>query len=543
ILEYFAHFGIVERTIVFYAYLIINAGIIWKLIMIPVLKLFRIGRIISHEQAAEIIGDHFSTIDDKLLNTLHLKKLGNEYSRELIEAGINQKINALQPIPFTSAISLSGNKKYIKYILPPLAVIVLLLVSAPGIITGPTERIVKYYDYYEKEKPFELIILNDSLKAIQQEDFVLNIQVEGDETPDHILITIGDNSFRLSKENKTSYYYRFKNIQRNTKFMLSAGKVHTKEYEIIVFPRPIILNFEIELDYPEYILKKDEVVENMGDVVVPEGSVILWRFYTRDTESLIFSVDDQVINVQKKKSNAFNYSGTFYQSTAYSVKTRNKFLLNSDSLFYLIKIIPDQYPTIAVEEYNDSIFENRIYFRGIIKDDYGFTTLTFNYKKQQEEQNEKKSGRTKNIRIDIRKSLNHQQFFHFFDVSAIDARPGDEIEYYFEVWDNDGVNGSKSSKSHMMVFKIPTLEEIDADAEQTNADIKDELSNAMKDIKALQKELTDLSKRLMEKTDISWQEKQQIQELLDKQAELQNRIENIQKQNTERSLKEQQYKK
>ncbi|MCK4679405.1 MAG: hypothetical protein KAT48_14825 [Bacteroidales bacterium] len=543
ILEHFAHFGIVERTIVFYAYLIINAAIIWKLIVIPVLKLFKIGRIISHEQAAEIIGDHFSAIDDKLLNTLHLKKLGNEYSKELIEAGINQKISALQPIPFTSAINLSGNKKYIRYILPPLAVIVLILVSAPGIITGPTERIVKHYDYFEKEKPFELIIINDSLKAIQQEDFILNVQVEGDETPDHIMITIGENSFRLSKENKITHYYRFKNIQRNTKFILSAGKVHTKEYEIIVFPKPIILNFEIELDYPAYILKEDEVVENMGDVVVPEGSVISWRFYTRDTESLIFSVDDQVINLQKKKSNAFNYSDTFYQSTAYSVKTRNKFLLNNDSLFYLIKVIPDQYPTIVVEEYHDSVFENRIYFRGVIKDDYGFTTLTFNYKKHQGGQNEKKSAKTQNIRIDIRKSLNHQQFFHFFDMSAIDAMPGDEIEYYFEVWDNDGVNGSKSSKSHKMFFKIPSLEEIDDAVEQTNADIKDELRSAMKDIRALQKELTDLSKRLMEKSDISWQEKQQIQDLLDKQAELQNRIENIQKQNSERSLKEQQYKK
>ena len=71
------------------------------------------------------------------------------------------------------------------------------------------------------------------------------------------------------------------------------------------------------------------------------------------------------------------------------------------------------------------------------------------------------------------------------------------------------------------------LEEIDDTAEQTNADIKDELRSAMNDIRALQKEITDLSKRLMEKSDISWQEKQQIQDLLDKQAALQNRIENI----------------
>jgi hypothetical protein len=40
--------------------------------------------------------------------------------------------------------------------------------------------------------------------------------------------------------------------------------------------------------------------------------------------------------------------------------------------------------------------------------------------------------------------------------------PGDKIEYYFEVWDNDGVTGSKSAKTQTMLFKAPTIDEINA---------------------------------------------------------------------------------
>ena len=45
---------------------------------------------------------------------------------------------------------------------------------------------------------------------------------------------------------------------------------------------------------------------------------------------------------------------------------------NPDSLVFSINVIPDIYPTITVEELMDSIFDERIYFRGLIKDDYGF---------------------------------------------------------------------------------------------------------------------------------------------------------------------------
>ncbi|RYZ34205.1 MAG: DUF4175 domain-containing protein, partial [Sphingobacteriales bacterium] len=68
---------------------LIGAGlttlIIW--IIIPVLKIQRLGKIISHEQAAGIIGIHFSEISDKLLNILQLKQNSSSTeSRELIDA-------------------------------------------------------------------------------------------------------------------------------------------------------------------------------------------------------------------------------------------------------------------------------------------------------------------------------------------------------------------------------------------------------------------------------------------------------------------------
>ncbi|NCC71523.1 DUF4175 domain-containing protein, partial [bacterium] len=137
LLEYFGNFNITFRTILFYLYLSANIFILYFLVIIPIAKLYRFGKIISYEDAAIIIGKHFPEIKDKLLNTLQLQKLGENahYNNEILNAGIDQKIKELKPVPFAGAVDLSQNRKYIKYILPPLMIILVLLFADPSVIT------------------------------------------------------------------------------------------------------------------------------------------------------------------------------------------------------------------------------------------------------------------------------------------------------------------------------------------------------------------------------------------------------------------------
>ena len=81
-----------------------------------ILKLNKLGKTITYDDAAFIVGKHFTSINDKLINTLQLQRnAGSILSADLLTASINQKINELKPIPFTSAINISHNKKYVKY--------------------------------------------------------------------------------------------------------------------------------------------------------------------------------------------------------------------------------------------------------------------------------------------------------------------------------------------------------------------------------------------------------------------------------------------
>ena len=71
--------------------------------------------------------------------------------------------------------------------------------------------------------------------------------------------------------------------------------------------------------------------------------------------------------------------------------------------------------------------------------------------------------------VPINKSSSQDQFFHFWDVSDLDLSAGDQLEYYFEIWDNDEINGSKSTRTESKIFKAPTLKEISEKTERNES--------------------------------------------------------------------------
>lgn len=545
LIEYYGNFNTTVRTVLFYSYIAINAFVLWRLVIIPVFSLLKIGKIISHQEAAKIIGSHFTDVQDKLLNVIQLREMEDKptfESRELIQASIDQKIEKLKPVPFKKAIDLSVNRKYLKYTLPPLILFLLLFITVPRVVTEPTTRLVRHTEYFEKKAPFTITVLNDKLEAIQQEDFTLEVRVEGEELPAEVFLDIHGLKYRLSKDNAVKFHYNFVNLQADLTFYIIAAEYRSAEYVLKVLPKPIVLSFETSLDYPGYTGKSDETLENTGDLVVPEGTTVNWKFYTRDTRRITFSMAGKPALLESGASNTFEFSSRIVDNLSYSVSTSNDFIQSKDSLVYAITIIPDLYPSITVDSYQDSIYDKRLYFKGVIKDDYGFANLTFNYILLPGGLEPEVVPEINVKTLAFSRNTTQEQFFYFFDLDSIALVPGDEVEYYFEVWDNDGVNGSKKTRSQKMTFKAPTDEEIEKEDQVRSENLKSDMEDAIEDLQDLQKDIDELTRKMAEKESLGWQEKQQLQQLVEKQKDIESRIEKIQKENEIKSLREQQYK-
>lgn len=538
-LEYYFYLGTTIRAVLFYTFLGGNLFAFIKWVFIPVLAYYKLGPIISHDQAAQIIGNHFQDIKDRLLNTLQLHELALENKEQgtLIEAGINQKINQLRFVQFTKAIDLSKNKIYIKYVAPPLAIIIVILFTAPSIITESTKRILNYNTYYEKPAPFLFNILNKKLEAIQGDDYTLKLKMTGNEIPQDIYILVDENRYKLEKGSIILFNHTFKNLQKNKKFRFIAGGFSSKEYELHVLPKPTVLRFDVQLLYPNYLHKKPECISNVGDITVPQGTQAIWTFYTEKTDSVSVKMNGLSEKVSLSE-NRFFFSKKLMKNTHYTLQPKNKFTQSQDSLSYSIQVIPDLVPTISVQQKEDSLSEKVFYFIGSVKDDYGFSKLTFHYKKITDGEKAKTFATT----IPVSKNKNQDQFFYYWNLKDLTIQPGETVEYYFEVFDNDGVNGAKSARSTMMTMRMPTSEEIDKKIEQNNASIKDKVEETIKQAEQIQREAKKLTEKLINKKTISFEEKKQVGDLIEKQKRLEETIEDIKNQNEKNNINERDFK-
>jgi len=378
--EYFTWSSPQVRTGLFYAYLVLNLFILISLVIIPLFKLFRIGKIMNEEEAASIIGAHFPEVKDKLINTIQLKRLSEENGTlELLEAGIEQKTKSLHPVPFVKAVDLRKNRKYLKYAIPPFLLLIILLMASPSIITDPSERLIRHRQTFEKPLPFSIHIVNDKLQAMQYDDFTLRVKVDGEQLPAGMYFSLNANLIPFQKESPDVFVYTLNKLQQNMQFSIMAEDYSFGPYMIEVLPRPVITNYEVAMSYPPHTGKGNEVFENTGDFVVPEGTRAAWKVITRDTREIMFRFPGENVLLKEEGSNAFRYESRLMESMLYSISAANEHQLNPDTLTYAITVIQDLYPTAIFEEYRDSVYDKRLYFNGQISDDYGFTAMTFNY--------------------------------------------------------------------------------------------------------------------------------------------------------------------
>jgi len=536
--EYLFHFGQVMRSILFFTLIICGFALLTWLLAIPMLKLMRVGKVMSHQQAARIIGDHFPEIGDKLSNTLQLidQRHSQKENFDLLIAGIDQKINTLRIYKFTQIINFKKNIKYLKYVIPPVILLIFILLVSPSMISDPVTRIVKFSEGYVEPLPYQIIILNENFTALQQEDYELRIKMLGDEIPNEIYIKNEHNTFQMIKEKSRIFSYTFKSLQNNVIFSIIAGKAETKNYEIEVFPRPTVLDFKIILTFPEYINKEPQIVQNTGDFTVPEGTIAKWEINTKDVEKIKMEFDDKEDILLQKNNNVFVNSKRITKSGKYSISTSNVYTTKSDILSYRIEVINDGYPSISVTEMYDSSLLMNIFTEGIIKDDYGFSKLLFKYEVLAQTRDIKSP--IKEIPVAFEKNNNNQLFYYSINPSALQLAPGMNYNYYFEVWDNDAINGPKSTKTEIKTIKIPTIQEVAEQVKNNATGIESDMENSLKESKSISKNMEDLKRKLVDQNELNWIEKQKIESQMNTLEKISKDIEKIQKLNNENIEKE-----
>lgn len=537
VFEHFGRFSTTVRTVLFVSLISVSGFTFWKYIAVSLFKLLDFGKRITNAQAAIIIGKHFPNIKDKLLNTLELQNQNILSNNALVLASIDQREKELSPVPFSVAIDLKKNSRYARYTAVPVLILLIILLISPSIITDSTSRIVQYNTHFEAPAPFDFIVQKIEEEAVQFNDVEIIVELSGSKIPNVCYVRLNDgSSLKMLKDGNNLFSFTIRNIDKTQQLVFEAGGFSSHPYFINVTPRPLVKSISARANFPRYIEKENELFENRSSLLIPEGTKLYWNIETKNTSDFSACYNRETLVVNQKQDKQFNVQSRILKAGEIVFYSGNSDSSLVDSSIVRIQIIKDQLPTITSQQFTDTLSSKMLYFRGKINDDYGITALNFVYKDSKDNLNK--------IKISIPGNTKDFEYYFTWNLSQLPdslLKPGVGFNYYFEVWDNDGVNGAKSSRTAIREFKVPSKNEIQEKSNEKDKKIKDDLEASIEEAKRLQRNIDKLNKKLMEKKSISWEEKKEVENLLNQQKNLQNQFEKIKRENEINNFKKSEF--
>lgn len=506
-LEYFGRFGTIVRALLFFSFIFTNLFVLINYFLVPLTKLYSFGKRIDRYQASNIIGSFFPDVSDRLLNTLQLNDELSAQSGnlELIRASIVQRASNLSAIPFSSAIDVKQNLKYLKFVVPVFILVLGIAVFVPSFFTESSKRVVNYTTVFVPEAPFEFILSDFKNEVAEGANIDIHLKLVGEELPEKVYLVSSNGRQLLKKVGRNQFTGLISKVSENGSFYFEANEFVSRDFNYAIYGRPVLGQFKAEITFPKYLGRSNEVVNNAGDMVIPEGSIIRWDAVSKNSKEVSFSVGDSTVSF---KDAGFRFQKRFFQSTSVKVLLKGNKLAVNDSLSFNVNVIRDAYPSIQVEEVRDSTRVGLRLFSGKVSDDYGLTNLKFVYSITSND------GKKRVESLNVRTVSGLESSFDFgVDFMRENVSLEDKIEYYFVVSDNDGVHGSKSTKSKVFQYKLPTLEELNDKRELAQEQGKKSLVDLLKKAQEFQLNIERLQKDLLNARNVDWKQKNQLEQL------------------------------
>ncbi|HBW85480.1 MAG TPA: hypothetical protein DEF82_01670 [Crocinitomicaceae bacterium] len=318
---------------------------------------------------------------------------------------------------------------------------------------------------------------------------------------------------------KNRFDFTIPKVTSSGSFHFEANGYESQPYKYKVTGKNILGKIRFELIYPAYLNKKNEILENAGDIIVPEGTRLKCSGDSRNCKEVRMVLQDKKYSF---KGGHFYIDDYLTRNADLKFTLVNAFTNKFDSTKLHIGIIKDEFPQISLSETNDSLKEGIKYFNGQISDDYGISSLIFHYTIT------RKGKAIRNVHLPVTFNKGSKSTYSLaVDFRREDVKLEDRINYYFSVSDNDGVHGSKSTKSMVGEYSLPNLQELNEERAEDQAQTRKDLEKMIEKTKNFEQSVNKLKRELNNSKSKDWNNKQQIEQLKEEQKQLNNELQLI----------------
>jgi hypothetical protein len=495
------------------------------------------------ESFAREIGSRFDAVQDRLLNLLQLRT--RFASSTLAQAEAERKNTTLEKVDFASGVSWKPVFRLVRVLGLAVLFLVVLSIGFPDLIIGGGSRLLDFNRTYVPPPPFEVVFENLPQRVVENAKVKLKVRTNGRALPDRLFLYLrrasesGFTPYPMERSATGQFTYELGPLREDIELYGGNEQYGSAPTMLRVVRKPRLQDLQLTLYYPAHTgLGSEQLDKNFGNAEVPEGTVLAWTLRTAEGVSSVSYLEESKelgkATPAEGRTN-WKYSRALRQPTRYYFRLLSpEGILNEDTIGYQVDVIRDQAPAVQLVQPNEDLqlpVSGLELVKANLTDDYGFSRLDLRYRfvKSATEAKVSEDFKSKLLKAKdfTRKTSDFEQSLDFL---ALGIEPGDEIEYFLEVWDNDGVNGAKSGTSAVRRMRYRTLDENYESTEEKQENVQQQMNALTAASDQSKRKLEELQQSLRENERPGYEERKMMEEMMRQQQQTQEKTQEMQRQ-------------
>jgi hypothetical protein len=350
----------------------------------------------------------------------------------------------------------------------------------------------------------------------------------------------GDEGGGLSADAQaiSRYEYTFTDLRRTISYYFESGDYRSETYTITVVHKPLLTDLDVTLTPPPYTGEPPETLDdNGGNVQALEGTSVAvrgtannklagaWvRFDGGKLREIDF--DDRAVAFEFQALEDGHYSVILEDTVGYKT---------DDPLVYTIEVYQDHAPALDVlEPGGDTVLprSHLLPLGFIASDDYGVRRASIHFRKSGEQE-------FTHVAIPLNEQRDRKEIAvaYEWDLGDLELFPGNYIEYYVQVSDNNVVTGPGVARSRMFQIVVPTMAELYDRIRDEEARRGDLFEQAIKEGEEFRERLEKITREYVKTEKMEWSQKKEIDKALDKHKAVEEALDEI-KQSLDETMRE-----
>jgi hypothetical protein len=538
---------VTPRSVLFWTLLIVAAGLSGVFLLRPLLQLGGILSPPSEAVVARRIGARYPDIDDRLVNLLDLVEgRRSEAPSPMLDGAVRMLGEPLQDVPFEHVERFERARRASRLASLPLVGLLVALLVAPGPFLDATQRLLSPGEHFQRPAPFQLSIAPGDVDLVKGASLDVTVRATGDAAPRTLTLELNHldedlvETVTLTVDSTSAYRHEVVNVRKPIRYRAVSDPVRTAWHTATVTERPLVRTLRVDLDFPAYTgIPSQDLAPNAGDVTALPGTQV--RVEVRPGGAAVKDAqlrfdDSTTVPLALDDGRA---SGTFTlrREGTYQVELRTaQGLTNSAPIQYQMQLLSDAAPSVLIldpESTTDLDDALRTQLRLRLNDDFGFSRLRLYYRLSESRFSTVDSSfSTIELPLDAPSQLDQEISYDWLltQTTDLDPVPGDVIEYYVQVWDNDTVAGYKTGRSATQRLRLPSLEERYERLDETQDDAERQMEDLLRDSDSMKEEFEQLRDELRRKQEGDWEDERQLERLQQQQQQLEERVDQLSRQ-------------